>query len=577
MQKRSWFQRLLRWTGILIGVIVLFALGYFVAQSGVLSPLLGGNASPQGNMTGNVTTPPQALPGAAVAQDGSVSTVAVRSASTAVGVVSAAGNLELSAEQQVVVEVSGIVAELPVKVGDVVTEGDLLVVLDSQDAERAVEQALLSKVAAQADFDDQLDGASATEVAAAEASLRSAQENLADVMAGPSAPELAAAQASLAAAQASYADLQSGPTDAELTQLATAMRKAEVAVAEAQTNYDAIAWRNSAGMTSEAATLQSATLDYEDAKAAYEEATAPATASELQSALSEIQSAQEQVDTLLSQPSAAEIAEAESQVASAESSLSQLQAGGDTSALETARAQLAQAQLDLDNAVADLAGTEIRAPMAGTILTLDLTRGQQVSSGTTVATLADVAELQLTVNVAEVDVEQVYVGQPAEITLDALPGKSFEGTVSQVAPASDPESSVVNYPVTIQLTAKDLTGVRSGMTAVATLRNQETASGWLVPLTAVQTMDGEAQVAIVRNGQTINVSVTPGAIQGEWVVVESPQIKAGDQVVGTVTSLVIEDSEIQLGGPGGGGGGGQRSGGPAGGGGSGPAGGGARP
>ncbi len=91
--------------------------------------------------------------------------------------------------------------------------------------------------------------------------------------------------------------------------------------------------------------------------------------------------------------------------------MKQLQAGGDSAALETARAQLAQAQLDLDNAVADLAGTEIHAPMAGTVLTLDLTRGQQVSSGTTVATLADVANLQLTVNVAEVDVEQVAVGQ----------------------------------------------------------------------------------------------------------------------------------------------------------------------
>ena len=54
-------------------------------------------------------------------------------------------------------------------------------------------------------------------------------------MAGASAPEIAAAQASLAAAQASYQDLQAGPSQAELTQLATAMRKAEVAVAEAQT------------------------------------------------------------------------------------------------------------------------------------------------------------------------------------------------------------------------------------------------------------------------------------------------------------------------------------------------------
>jgi HlyD family secretion protein len=338
-----------------------------------------------------------------------------------------------------------------------------------------------------------------------------------------------------------------------MTQLATAMRKAEVAVAEAQTNYDAIAWRNDAGMTSQAAELQSATLDYEDALAAYEQATAPASASELQSALSEVQSAQEQLDTLRSQPNAAEIAEAESQVASAESSLKLLQAGGDTAALETARVQLAQAQLDLDNAVADLANTEIRAPVAGTVLSLALTRGQQVSSGTVAVTLADVSQLQLTVNVAEVDVEQVQVGQPAEITLDALPGQSFAGIVSQMAPASDPDQSVVNYPVTIQLTDENLSGVRAGMTAVATLQNQETLSGWLVPRNAVQEVDGQAQVAIVRNGATLTVPVTTGSIQGEWVVVESPELEAGDAAVGSVTSLVGDDSGFPFG-PGAGGG-----------------------
>jgi HlyD family secretion protein len=557
MQRRSWLRRLLRWIGILAGVILLFALGYFVAQKGWLNAVVGTNASTSGSTTFTRST----QSGAANTQNGSqgdaasgtTSTVAVRSAASAVGVVSAAGNLDLAHEQQVVVQTGGVVSQLPVKVGDVVNAGDLLVVLDSTEAERAVEQALLGLAAAQTDYNGQVNGADPAEIAAAEASLKSAQENLADVMAGASNQEIAAAQSSLAAAQASYQELQNGPSDAELTQLATAMRKAEVAVAAAQTSYDAIAWQNSAGMTSQAADLQSATLDYEDAKAAYEQATAPASASDLQTALSNIQTAQEQLDTLVNQPSAADIAEAQSQVASAESSLKQLQGGGDTSALASARGTLEQAQLDLNNAVADLASTEIHAPITGTVLSLDLMRGQQVAAGTAVATLADTTNLQLTVNVAEVDIEQVEMGQAAEIALDALPGKTFTGTVSQIAPASDPASSVVNYPVTIQLTDDNLRGVRAGMTAVATLRNQETASGWLVPTNAVHTVDGKAQVAIVRNGATVNVPVTTGAIQGEWVVVESPDIQQGDQVVGSVTTLVNEDSGLPFG-PGAGGG-----------------------
>jgi len=552
MKKRSWVQSLLRWVGIIIGVVALFALGFFASQKGWLDPILGGSSA----TTATGTARGARFQQGATAQTGTGATaggtVPVRSAATAVGVVSAAGNLALSNEQQVVVQVSGVVSKLPVKVGDAVKQGDLLVVLDSQDAERAVQSALLTMAAAQNDYNNQVNGADPAQIASAQAALHSAQENLAKVMAGPSPQEVASAQASLTAAQAAYDDLKQGPTGAQLTQLQTAMRKAQVAVDTAQTAYDKIAWQNSAGMTSQAADLQSATLDYENAKAAYEEATAPASTSDLQNALSTIQTAQQQVDTLAGQPAAADVADAQAQVASAESSLKQLQGGGDASALETARGSLEQAKLGLNNAVADLASTEIRAPITGTVLSLDLTSGQQVGAGTSVATLADTSDLKLTVNVAEVDIEQVALGQPAEIALDALPGKAFAGVVSQMAPASDPASTVVNYPVTIQLTDTDLSGVRAGMTAVATLRNQATASGWLVPRNAVKSTNGQADVAVVRGGQTITVPVTTGTIQGEWVVVESPDIKEGDQVVGSVTTLVNANQALPFG-PGGGG------------------------
>src|SRR5690554_1225321 len=130
MHKKAWFQRLLRWIGMVFGVFFLFALGYFGAQSGWLDPLVGGGAARDGAVA------PSAQMGAVVAQDSNLSTVPIRSAASAVGIVSAAGNLELAAEQQVVVEVSGIVAKLSVKVGDYVEAGDLLVMLDSTEAER---------------------------------------------------------------------------------------------------------------------------------------------------------------------------------------------------------------------------------------------------------------------------------------------------------------------------------------------------------------------------------------------------------------------------------------------------------
>lgn len=547
--KRSLLGRLLRLGGWLIGIVLLIGLGVFLAQSGLL-PGIGGTTS--GGITGGAAQPGAFSPADSAQTSMAETTVALRPATEGIGLVSAAGNLELAREHQVVVEVNGTVSEILVDVGDVVTTGDVLARLDSREAVQAVQQSLLNLASAQADLNELLTGASASELAGAEASLRSAQAKLADVMAGPTAQEIAAARASLAAAQANYSDVVAPPTGDELTQLEADLRRAEVAVAEAQTAYDHIAWQNSSGMTSEAAELQSATIDYESAKAAYNEATAPASNGDVQSAISSVQSAQQTLDDLLDQPTEADIAAAEADVASAEQTLQDLLDGEGANTLESARVALAQAQLDVEAAADDLAATELHAPIDGTILSMDLEIGQQASSGTVAVTLADTQNLQLTVNVAETDIKQLSVGMPAAITIDALPEEAFSGEVLRIAPSSDPEQSVVNYPVTIQLTDDDLAGVRAGMTAVAEMRSASLAGAWLAPRTALQTNEGGSQLIVIRNGQPVTVPVTVGQIQGEWIIVESPELQAGDEVAASLATYTDDNLNRGFGPPGGG-------------------------
>ncbi|MEZ4732714.1 MAG: hypothetical protein R3E79_36890 [Caldilineaceae bacterium] len=120
---------------------------------------------------------------------------------------------------------------------------------------------------------------------------------------------------------------------------------------------------------------------------------------------------------------------------------------------------------------------------------------------------------------------------------------------------------MVDYPVTIRLTDEALAGVRPGMTAVATIKNSETAGdGWLVPTSAIQQQDGQPVVMVVRGETTVPVVVTPGAVQGEWTVVQADELQRGDQVVGSVATYL--DRQQQRFGPGGGGppGGGVRTG-----------------
>jgi HlyD family secretion protein len=524
---------------VLILIVALAGAGYFF-RTNILSLIGGQTASAARAQRAGQAFDPANLP-----------TTAIRPASEAAQV-SAAGNIELSSQRPVVLQVEGNVDQVAVQVGDVVDAGDLLVALDTTDLERAEKQAELNLASAQIQLDSLKEPADAAEVASARAALASAQQNLADVKAGPSQAEIAAAQAKLASAQASYQELKDGPSDAELTQLSADLDKAQIALQQAQWAYDQVSYKGDVGSSSQAADLQSATIDYNTAKAAYEIATQPASNSDLQTALSDIQTAQDELDTLKSQPTQADVAAAEAEVASAQSTLDSLTKGPSDSDLKAAEISVQQAQLDLDAAQADLAQAQLRAPIAGAVLSVDVQEGERASAGTTAVTLADLNALEVTINVAEVDIDKIKPGQAAEITVDALPDKTFKGSVARITPSSASDSGVVNYPVTVQLTDTDLQGVRPGMTAVATLLGDEVADSWLVPTSALADRGGQAVVRILRDGQPTAIPVTKQASQGEWTMVQSADLHKGDEAIGAVSSYLNQDNTNRFGGPGGG-------------------------
>lgn len=467
------------------------------------------------------------------------STVAIRPATDSAQV-SAAGNIALASQQAVVLQEEGIITQVPVKAGDKVAAGDLLATLETSDLERAVKQAELDLAAKQTDLDKLVQPAAPADMASAQAGLASAQEKLTELQAGPKAAALAAAQAALTAAQASYQTLMAGKTDAELTQLAAEMHKAFVTLQQAQEAYDKIAFQSNIGSTQQAMDLQNATIDYDTAKAAYEQATAPPTQADVQAALKTIKDAQSQLEAL--QPTKADLAAAQAEVASAQATLAGLTDGPTEAERRAAEVAVKQSQLSLDEAKANLARAKLLAPSAGTVITVGVEVGQQATAGLNAITLADVSALELTINVAEVDIPKVQLGQPAQITIDALPDRTFNGVVSRIAPSSTSDGGVVNYPVTIRLHNLNLVGVRPGMTAVATIANEQAKPGWLVPTNALQEFEGETSVTVVRNGQRTQIKVTKGTSQGEWTEVQSSDLKAGDQVVGKVSSFLNQQN-----------------------------------
>ncbi|MDE0634126.1 MAG: HlyD family efflux transporter periplasmic adaptor subunit [Caldilineaceae bacterium SB0665_bin_25] len=479
----------------------------------------------------------------------SIETTLIRPADSAVDRVTAAGNIELVDTRQVVARVNGYVDEVPVEVGDVVGSGDLLVALERTDLRRAVDQARINLTSAELQLESLLADASAAELAAASADLKSAEENLAQVQNGASEGELAAARSNAASAWARYDDLRNGASENERIQLAAAMENAHVTMQEAQTEYDKVAWREDVGMTRQAAQLQQATISYGSALAAYEEAVAPASQADLQSALSQAQTAQQQLDDLLAGPTAVNIAAAEAQVAAAQSRLDTLLRGADETDIELAQLAIDQAQLTLLEARLDLVKAELVAPAAGTVLRVNVNESDRISAGTVAITIADLGQLQLTIDVAEVDIPKISVGQLADVTIDAFPERVFAGLISGIEPSSSAQEGVIDYPVTVRLIDEALTGIRPGMTAVAILRSETADARWLVPTTAVQEANGETVVMKSRDEDALPVAVVVEGVQGEWTVVRSTQLQSGDEVFGATTFVKQEDEWVPFSGP----------------------------
>ena len=199
---------------------------------------------------------------------------------------------------------------------------------------------------------------------------------------------------------------------------------------------------------------------------------------------------------------------------------------------------VAQAELDLQKALQDLAAAHMVAPITGAVLTLDVAPETRVSLGTVVATLADPGRLELTVQVAEVDIPRIESGRPVDVVIDAFPDKTFAGEISRIDPFNKTRSGVVSYPVTIRLLDNALDSVLPGMTAVATLRTELVEDRWLVPTAAIQAVNGEAVVTVVRGQARFPLAVTPEGIHGEWTTVRSAGLQAGDEVVGTTATVV---------------------------------------
>lgn len=387
--------------------------------------------------------------------------------------------------------VTGTVAQVLHSEGDVVKAGDLIAVLDTALYDQQVTQATANLASAKATLNGLKAGG--PDDLAAQAQLRAAQAAMDTTKPGSTSADARAAKVNLEVAQSNLKStkdrLSLSKTQAQL-QLDIANQ--QLVQAQAQLTYDQWNWewlvregtdpvtptmmgrpnkvsdsttkrykaaydvaqsRRDAAQTS----LRAAQVNYDQAAQAEQVGVA---AAEQQLTLAQIG-----YDRVVN-PSGRDLANLEAALAAAQATVNRI-----TASRAQAEAGVAQAEAALTLANLNRSRAEIRTPIDGTIARIDVAVGDQANpAGRAAVQVVDTNKLRVDVLISDADIAAVAVGQQVDVTVDAVSGQQYTGTVSFVSPIASVVGNVRSYTVHIEL--DEITGLRAGMSARVNLLGQ---------------------------------------------------------------------------------------------------------
>jgi HlyD family secretion protein len=221
---------------------------------------------------------------------------------------------------------------------------------------------------------------------------------------------------------------------------------------------------------------------------------------------------------------------------------------------EAAQAQLRTAQGQMARDEANVAYSVIRSPVSGIVVSRQVDVGQTVAASFTTPTLFQIAQdlsnMQINTNVAEADVGKMRIDQLVRFTVDAFPGRRFEGNVKQVRLSPIIQQNVVTYNVVVAVDNRYLK-LMPGMTAYISVDVDKRDDVLLVPSAALRfrprdvppevkkpaTTTGDKKpraagpkVYVARGEELVPVNIQTGLSDGKFLEVTGGEVKAGDRV-----------------------------------------------
>lgn len=505
------------------------------------------------------------------AQQGEI-VVPVRAIEATLGTVESSftvdGTVQAVNEVGVYSKVPGKVMRLRYDEGDWVERGALVAELDRTEllAQAAMAEAALKAAqvrASQARHTYRLQVASTgVSVEEAEAALRAARARLAQAettttLTGEDvATSVAAAQEAVRMAQARLDALRAGARPQERSIAREAVNQAKANLDTAAKNLDRARRLLEAQAISQQQ-FDAAKLQYDIALASYQQAQQQADLTEEGPRAEEIRAAEAQLEQAKANLAKAkamqlqvdvrrrDIEAAREAVRQAEAALRMARTSSirDTISaddIKAADAALAQAAANLRYARAAVANTYIYAPASGYVVRRNIRPGEMASPSLPILNLVDNREVKIVCALSEERRRLVSVGQEVTFTVDALPGKTFRGRVSNISAAASPESRAFQMEIRLPNPGQVL---KSGMFARVKVTVQRQSGVVVIPYDAVVTA-GQQKVVFVAEGavarsrpvqlglrEADKVAILRGLAPGELVVVQGQnELKDGQKV-----------------------------------------------
>ena len=194
------------------------------------------------------------------------------------------------------------------------------------------------------------------------------------------------------------------------------------------------------------------------------------------------------------------------------------------------------AELNLEKARDMLDNYTIKSPISGTIVDKQYKAGDTISgAGRALCTIYDLSYLEMTLNIDELDISAVSVGQKVTISADAVAGREYEGVITKVSVAGTTVNGTTSYPVTIRLDETE--GLLPGMNADAEIIVAEANGVLSIPNEAVSRGD----IVLVTAASPSAKGAVDGTAPEGYVYVPVVTGVSGDEYVEIVSGLTAED------------------------------------